>query len=92
MLRLRGDFFLKKTPIEANDVGVERTLWDAFIDLARTSAAEMAWRANHQAQGLPAAYDNFIACWDHQDLFFTYDDYGIHWTYQRPGMGRFRDA
>lgn len=68
---------------------LERTLWDAVLDLARMSWAKVAWYEQHQPRGTPKARREFATLWDHDGLFFSHSNTGIVWNYQRPRVGSF---
>ncbi|KAG0614657.1 hypothetical protein M758_6G193600 [Ceratodon purpureus] len=68
---------------------LERTVWDAIIDLAPMANERVEWAQHNLPQNAPSAQRDFESVWHHRGVFFTATDSGIHWNYQRPLTGQF---
>lgn len=70
-------------------VTFEIKLWDAFLDLARVSKANIAWHEQHNPSGIAKAESTFQSQWNHHGVFFTNTNSRITWNFSRPRVGRF---
>lgn len=63
---------------------LERTLWDALLDLGRTAWANVKSQAKTCPAAYPKARRKFVRRWVHNDVFCSLHQDAISWNYRRP--------